>query len=188
MSINVKIFVGQWKITQKWQKTIYAFKNVNRFLKKALALSPPHLSLSILYAGTSPLPSHHPLPKVVVTHPPDHHCPSPLAVDSPVSHCCRLSWPPTASHQLPLNPPACLLIVNHQPLFANLLAATSLFYATNLPDCCHHWPPPVALTTVSGYLNKLPPPPLFSPQLPLLSEILGAIKHLKTFSGLQPNK
>jgi len=81
-----------------------------------------------------------------------------------------------------------LLIVNHQPLFANLLAATSLFYATNLPDTAvtigHH---PVALTTGSGYLNMLPPLPLFSPQLPLLSEILGAIKHLKTFSGLQPN-
>ena len=157
MSINVKLFVGRWKITQKWQKTIYAFKSVNHFLKKALALSPPLLSLSILYAGTSPLPSHRSLPKVVVTHPPDHHCPSPLAVDSPLvivagyhghqlpatschsTHLLACLLPTTSCHSTHLL--ACLL-----PTTSHYLPTCQLPLACSMPPICqtllYHWPPP----------------------------------------------
>ena len=148
MSINVKLFVGQWIITQKWQKTIYAFESVNRFLKKALALSPPHLSLSILYAGTSPLPSHHPLPKVVVTHPPDHHCPSPLAVDSPL-----VIFAGYHGHQLPAT--SC----HSTHLLACLLSTTSHYLPTCwLPLACSM--PPICQTLLSPLATIQLPSPL----------------------------
>lgn len=150
MSVNVKLFFGQWKITQKWQKTIYAFKRVNRFLKKALASSPPRLSLSILYTGTSPLPSHPPFPKAVVTCPPDHHWPSPLAVDSPLVIVADYR-----GHQ----PPATSCHSTH--LLACLLSTTSHYLPTcQLPQACST--PPIFQTLLSPLATAQFPSPLLA--------------------------
>lgn len=130
------------KLHKNGKKQFMLLKVSNHFLKKALALSPPRLSLSILYAGTSPLPSHRSLPKVVVTHPPDHHCPSPLAVDSPlviVAGYHGHQLPATSCHSTHLL--ACLL-----PTTSHYLPTCQLPLACSMPPICqtllYHWPPP----------------------------------------------